>query len=267
MTRARSRRIDELLQIMARLRSPDGGCPWDQEQTFATIAPYTIEEAYEVADAIERGQPAELRDELGDLLFQVVFHAHLAQEAGQFEFADVVGAICDKLTRRHPHVFGDERIATAADQSRAWEEHKKRERGADETASVVDGIPAGFPALTRATKVGKRAGNAGFDWADWRGARAKVDEELSELDAIEPGSDRTAEIQAELGDVLLAIVNLARHLGVDPESALRASNARFERRFRHLERRVRASGRRLQDVSAAEFDVLWNEAKSALKHD
>lgn len=267
MTQRPPRAIDELLQIMARLRSRDGGCPWDQEQTFATIAPYTIEEAYEVADAIERADSAQLCDELGDLLFQVVFHARMAQEVGQFEFADVVAAICDKMTRRHPHVFGDQRIANSADQSRAWEEHKERERAAGEAASVLDGIALGLPALTRAAKVGKRAAGVGFDWADWRGARAKIDEELVELDAIEPGPERTAERHAELGDVLLAIVNLARHLGVDPETALRSSNARFERRFRHLEGRVRASGRRLQDVSAAEFDVLWNEAKAALKHD
>ena len=234
MSQHRPRAIDELLQIMARLRSPDGGCPWDREQTFATIAPYTIEEAYEVADAIERGNPEDLCDELGDLLFQVVFHARLAQEAGQFEFVDVVGAICDKLTRRHPHVFGDERIANSADQSRAWEEHKKREQAAEAT-SILDGITSGLPALSRAAKVGRRAGSVGFDWPDWRGARAKVDEELGELDAIGPGSEHAAELQAELGDVLLAIVNLARHLGVDPESALRSSNARFERRFRHLE--------------------------------
>jgi nucleoside triphosphate diphosphatase len=267
MTQQRPRSIDDLLQIMARLRARDGGCPWDQEQTFATIAPYTIEEAYEVADAIERGNSAQLCDELGDLLFQVVFHARMAQEAGQFEFADVVAAICDKMTRRHPHVFADERIANSADQSRAWEEHKKRERTAGEATSALDGIALGLPALTRAAKVGTRAASVGFDWADWQGARAKIDEELGELDAIGPAPDRTAERHAELGDVLLAIVNLARHLGVDPESALRSSNVRFEQRFRHLEGRVRASGRRLQDVRAAEFDVLWNEAKSALKHD
>ena len=260
------RAIDELLQIVARLRSREGGCPWDQEQTFATIAPYTIEEAYEVADAIERGNSAQLCDELGDLLFQVVFHARMAEEADQFAFADVVAAICDKMTRRHPHVFGGERVASSADQSRAWEEHKKRERGA-EAGSILGGIALGLPALTRAAKVGERAASVGFDWADWRGARAKIDEELGELDAIEPGSDRSAERHAELGDVLLAIVNLARHLDVDAESALRSSNARFEQRFRHLEGRVRASGRRLQDISATEFDVLWNEAKSALKHD
>ena len=265
---SRERTIEELLGIMAKLRAPEGGCPWDREQTFASIAPYTIEEAYEVADAIEHGDAAQLRDELGDLLFQVVFHSRLAQEARQFEFANVVGAICDKLIRRHPHVFGQERISSSADQSRAWEEHKKRERAAvDGAGSILDGIPLGLPALTRAAKVGRRAASVGFDWHDWRGARAKIDEELAELDAVETRSGGSPELEAELGDVLLALVNLARHLGVDPESALRASNARFERRFRHLEQQVRASGRQLQQLSAKELDALWNEAKTATKRD
>ena len=265
---ARARTIDELLKIMARLRAPEDGCPWDREQTFVSIAPYTIEEAYEVADAIEVGNAAHLRDELGDLLFQVVFHARLAQEAGQFEFADVVGAICDKLIRRHPHVFGPERIASAADQSRAWEEHKKAERAAaGGKGSILDGIPLGLPALTRATKVGRRAATVGFDWPDARGAREKVDEELAELDALAAHPTGGPDLEAELGDVLLAIVNLARHRGVDPESALRASNARFEKRFRHLEQQVRASGRQVHELSAAELDALWNEAKTATKRD
>jgi len=267
MIERRLRKIDELLEVMARLRSREGGCPWDLEQTFKTIAPYTIEEAYEVADAIERGNSEGLCDELGDLLFQVVFHARMAEERGWFEFGDVVGAICDKMTRRHPHVFGGERIASSADQSRAWEEHKKRERGTSEAASVLDGVPVGLPALTRAAKVGQRAASVGFDWVDWRGARAKIDEELAELEAVERSPDRAPELHAELGDVLLAVVNLARHLGVDAESALRASNCRFERRFRHLEERVRASGRELRDISAPEFDLLWNEAKTAVNRD
>ena len=191
----------------------------------------------------------------------------MAEERGWFEFGDVVGAICDKMTRRHPHVFGGERIASSADQSRAWEEHKKRERGTSEAASVLDGVPVGLPALTRAAKVGQRAASVGFDWVDWRGARAKIDEELAELEAVERSPDRAPELHAELGDVLLAVVNLARHLGVDAESALRASNCRFERRFRHLEERVRASGRELRDISAPEFDLLWNEAKTAVNRD
>ncbi|HZF26940.1 MAG TPA: nucleoside triphosphate pyrophosphohydrolase [Steroidobacteraceae bacterium] len=257
--------IEQLLQIMARLRSRDGGCPWDLEQTFASIAPYTIEEAYEVADAIESGDPEQLRDELGDLLFQVIFHSRLAEEAGRFQFDDVVAAICDKMTRRHPHVFGSERIASSADQSRAWEEHKKRERADEASPSLLDGIARGLPALTLANKVGKRAASVGFDWPDWRGARAKVDEELRELDALDADRGRSGELAAELGDVLLALVNLSRHLGVDPETALRASNTRFEQRFRHLEERVLESGRQLQDLDAAEFDILWNAAKTALK--
>ena len=266
MTSRNAKSIEELLRIMARLRSREGGCPWDLEQTFATIAPYTIEEAYEVADAIEAGDPEQLRDELGDLLFQVVFHSRLAQEAGEFEFGDVVAAICDKMTRRHPHVFGGESVATAAEQTRAWEEHKKRERAAEGAPSVLDGIARGLPALTLAAKVGKRAASVGFDWPDWQGARAKVDEELRELDALGADPGRASELAAELGDVLLALVNLSRHLDIDPESALRASNARFEQRFRHLELEVQRSGRQLKDLNAAELDALWNAAKSALKH-
>ena len=266
MSQRPQKKIDELLEIMARLRSRDG-CPWDQEQTFKSIAPYTIEEAYEVADAIERGNSEDLCDELGDLLLQVVFHARMAEEGGLFAFGDVVAAICDKLTRRHPHVFGNEFVASSAEQSQAWEEHKQRERETSATTSVLDGVPVGLPALTRAAKVGKRAASVGFDWPDWRGARAKIDEELVELEAVERTPERAAELHAELGDVLLAVVNLARHLGVDAEAALRASNSRFEGRFRHLEDRVRASGRTLRDVSAPEFDLLWNEAKTAAKRD
>lgn len=265
MTASRERRIEDLLEIMARLRTPEGGCPWDLEQTFATIAPYTIEEAYEVADAIAANAPDQLRDELGDLLFQVAFHSRMAQEVGWFEFGDVVAAICDKMTRRHPHVFADASVASSAEQSRAWEEHKRRERSADVARSVLDGITRGLPALTLAHKVGHRAASVGFDWPDWRGARAKVDEELNELDALQADPARRDELAAELGDVLLALVNLSRHLGVDPETALRASNLRFEQRFRHLETQVRDSGRNLKDLDAVEFDKLWNAAKTALK--
>jgi tetrapyrrole methylase family protein/MazG family protein/ATP diphosphatase len=256
--------IDELLAIMARLRDPDDGCPWDVEQTFQTIAPYTIEEAYEVADAIERNDPRQLCDELGDLLLQVVFHAQMAREAGLFEFEDAVRAISDKLRRRHPHVFGMDKIASAQEQTRAWESHKQRERSATQgEASALDDVPIGFPALMRAAKLGKRAASVGFDWPDWRGAREKIDEELQELDqarAAEQGPERVA---AEIGDLLFAVVNLARHLGVDPEAALRASNARFSRRFRHVEEQARASGRSLTDLDLAALDALWNEAKKA----
>lgn len=256
--------VDELLAIMARLRDPKKGCPWDIEQNFRTIAPYTIEEAYEVADAIERGDHGQLRDELGDLLLQVVFHAQMAREAGLFEFEDTVRAVSDKLRRRHPHVFGDEKINSAEEQTRAWESHKARERSASgSSASVLDDVPLGFPALTRAAKLGKRAAGVGFDWPDWRGAREKIDEELGELDqAMAPGqgAERTA---AEIGDLLFAVVNLARHLGVDPEAALRASNGRFSRRFRHVEEQVQASGRSLRELDPAALDSLWNEAKKA----
>jgi tetrapyrrole methylase family protein/MazG family protein/ATP diphosphatase len=256
--------IDELLAIMARLRDPKEGCPWDVEQSFRTIAPYTIEEAYEVADAIERGDHRQLCDELGDLLLQVVFHAQIAREAGLFEFDDAVRAISDKLRRRHPHVFGDDKISSAQEQTRAWESHKARERrAAGGEQSVLDDIPLGFPALTRAAKLGKRAAGVGFDWPDWRGAREKIDEELAELDRVTgPGENpqRTAE---EIGDLLFAVVNLARHLSVDPEAALRASSGRFARRFRYVEQRARASGRALQEMDLAALDALWNEAKKA----
>ncbi|HJS22491.1 MAG TPA: nucleoside triphosphate pyrophosphohydrolase [Steroidobacteraceae bacterium] len=256
--------IDELLTIMARLRDPKEGCPWDVEQTFRTIAPYTIEEAYEVADAIERDDHRQLCDELGDLLLQVVFHAQMAREAGLFEFEDAVRAISGKLRRRHPHVFGDDKIASAAEQTRAWESHKARERSAEQRdAGVLDDVPLGFPALTRAAKLGKRAAGVGFDWPDWRGARDKIDEELTELDQARAAGQAPERIAAEVGDLLFAVVNLARHLGVDPEAALRSSNGRFSRRFRHLEARVRASGRSVADLDLAALDELWNEAKKA----
>ena len=261
--------IDELLAIMARLRDPKSGCPWDREQDFRSIAPYTVEEAYEVADAIERGDLTGLRDELGDLLLQVVFHAQLASEQGVFDFAAVVRGICDKLVRRHPHVFGGAAVADAAAQSRSWEDIKAAERatasaasagaaGTALTASVLDGVPRALPALVRAAKLGRRAARLGFDWPDAHGARAKLDEELSELDAAIGRPDRAA-VAAEFGDVLLALSNLARHLEVDAESALRAANARFERRFRHVERRHLASG--VGDL--ATLESYWTEAKEA----
>ena len=261
--------IDELLAIMARLRDPASGCPWDREQNFRSIAPYTVEEAYEVADAIERGDLAGLRDELGDLLLQVVFHAQLAREQGVFDFAAVVHGICDKLVRRHPHVFAGAAVADAAAQSRSWEDLKAAERAAaaqpalagaaaGAASSVLDGVPLALPALVRAVKLGRRAARLGFDWPDARGARAKLDEELAELDAAAAGADSAA-ITAEFGDALLALSNLARHLGVDAEGALRAANARFERRFRHVESRHRASG--AGDLAALEG--YWAEAKEA----
>jgi ATP diphosphatase len=255
--------IDRLLTIMSRLRNPQTGCPWDREQTFATIAPYTIEEAYEVADAIERGDLDDLKGELGDLLFQVVFHAHMAQEQGRFDFDAVVNAIGDKLERRHPHVFGDAVIESAQAQNIAWEEHKRKERAErDADASVLDDVPIGLPGLTRAAKLGKRASSVGFDWPDIDGVFNKIEEELRELRAALKQKDR-AEIQAELGDVLFSLANLGRHVKVDLETALRQTNAKFERRFRYVESRLREQNMSPQQSTLDEMDALWNEAKRA----
>jgi tetrapyrrole methylase family protein/MazG family protein/ATP diphosphatase len=256
--------ITRLLQIMARLRDPQGGCPWDLEQTFSTIAPYTIEEAYEVADAIERDDLAALRGELGDLLFQVVFHAQMASERGAFAFDDVAAAICDKLERRHPHVFGDARIDSAAAQTVAWEEQKRLERERA-GASVMDDVPLALPALTRANKLGKRAALVGFEWPQVAGALDKLDEELGELRAEIAGSAGEAEIQNELGDVLFCVVNICRYLKIDPETALRGANAKFERRFGYVERRLREQGRSTREASLEEMDRLWDEGKSREK--
>lgn len=250
--------LGELLTLMARLRDPERGCPWDREQTFATIAPFTIEEAYEVADAIERDDPQQLRDELGDLLFQVVFHARMAEERGWFDFGDVAGAIHAKLVRRHPHVFAGAPLA-AQDLPREWEAQKARERAQQESGDqgALAGVPAALPALMRAAKLGRRAARVGFDWPDAAGVRAKITEELGELDAA-AGSDATAE---ELGDLLFAVVNLSRHLEVDAESALRRANAKFERRFRRMETLAAARGQALASLTADEWDALWREAK------
>lgn len=255
--------IDRLLQIMARLRDPQRGCPWDREQTFATIAPYTIEEAYEVADAIERADCSALRDELGDLLFQVVFHSRMAQEQGSFAFDDVVAAICDKLERRHPHVFGSAQIDTAAAQTVAWEEQKRLER---ESAgkSVLADVPLALPALTRANKLGKRAAVVGFEWPSVTGALDKLDEELGELRKELGEQAGPAEITDELGDVLFCIVNVCRYLGVDPEVALRGANRKFERRFGYVEQRLREQGRSAREATLEEMDRLWDEGKKRL---
>jgi nucleoside triphosphate diphosphatase len=253
--------LAELLAIMARLRDREGGCPWDLEQTFATIAPYTIEEAYEVADAIDRNDLGELKDELGDLLFQVVFHARIAEEAGAFEFADVARAICDKMLRRHPHVFGDGEVANSAEQTKRWEEIKREERDAGEPRGVLDDVPAALPALTRAVKLGKRAATVGFDWPEIDGVRAKLDEETRELDAALAAGERDA-IAAELGDLLFSIANLSRHLALDPETCLRSANERFARRFRAVESDVAASGRPWTSFDAAALDALWRKAKT-----
>jgi tetrapyrrole methylase family protein/MazG family protein/ATP diphosphatase len=257
--------LAELLGIMARLRDRERGCPWDLEQTFATIAPYTIEEAYEVADAIERGDLAELKDELGDLLFQVVFHARMAEEAGAFAFADVARAICDKMLRRHPHVFGGSPVADSATQTKRWEEIKREERAAGAkapTGGVLDDVPLGLPALTRATKLGLRAATVGFDWPDTAGVRAKVAEELAELDAAVAASDAEA-VAAEMGDLLFSLTNWCRHLDLDPEACLRAANQKFTARFRAVERDVASSGRQWSEQDASTLDTFWRRAKSA----
>lgn len=253
--------ITRLLQIMARLRDPQRGCPWDLEQTSRTIAPYTIEEAYEVADAIERDADADLRDELGDLLFQVVFHAQMASERGAFAFDDVAAAICDKLERRHPHVFADARIDNAAAQTVAWEEQKRLERERA-GASVLDDVPLALPALTRANKLGKRAALVGFEWPDVGGALDKLDEELRELRNEVGEQGREAEIANELGDVLFCVVNVCRYLETDPETALRGANAKFERRFGYVESRLREQGRSTREATLQEMDKLWDEGKT-----
>ena len=262
------REVEALIALMARLRDPEGGCPWDLAQSFATIAPYTIEEAYEVADAIERGSATQLRDELGDLLFQVVFHARLAEERGWFDFAAVAAAIREKLVRRHPHVFAG--AATDAGQlARQWEAHKAAERASAAAAAgegeggALAGVPRALPALVRAAKLGGRAARVGFDWPDAGGSRAKVTEELGELDGALAASGGTGDGKAaeELGDLLFAVVNLSRHLRIDAETALRAANTKFERRFRTMERRAAERGLTLERLSLEEWDLLWREAK------
>jgi MazG family protein len=253
--------IERLLEIMDRLRDPARGCPWDLEQDFRSIAPHTIEEAYEVADAIERADLAALRDELGDLLFQVVFHSRLASERTAFAFDDVVNAICDKLVRRHPHVFGSAVVANAADQSRAWDRMKREERAARGAQGALADVPIGLPALTRARKLGSRAAEAGFDWPDAGGPRAKVDEELAELDRAALDRDPRAQ-EAELGDLLFSVVNLARHLGTDPEAALSRANARFARRYRHVELELDRLGQSAAGAPPELLDRLWAAAKA-----
>jgi len=276
------RALSALIALMARLRDPNGGCPWDREQTFASIAPYTIEEAYEVADAIEHGSPDKLRDELGDLLFQVVFHARMAEERGWFDFACVATSIHDKLVRRHPHVFAGASVSGAEEQTRTWEQLKARERaeasqrsdGAD-AGTLVD-VPKALPALTRAAKLGRRASRVGFDWESAPQVREKVAEELAETDeAVGSCTERDSEhvaaggsaacdsehVKEELGDLLFALANWSRHLGVDAEEALRGANGKFERRFRIMESLAGTQGRALESFSATEWEQLWVQAK------
>jgi len=245
--------LDRLIAIMARLRDPERGCEWDTVQTFATIAPYTIEEAYEVDDAIRRGNMAELKDELGDLLLQVVFHSRMAEEAGLFDIGDVATAICDKMERRHPHIFGD----LEAGGHHLWEQTKEAERAAKGASSALDGVALALPALLRAEKIQKRAARIGFDWPDASGARAKIDEELAEIEAAETTDERAA----EMGDLLFSVVNYARHLGIDPETALRAATAKFDRRFRKMES---ITDKSLNDLDLDNLESLWQQAKKAV---
>ena len=270
--------IDDLLAVMAALRTPMTGCPWDLEQTFETIAPYTIEEAYEVHDAIERGNRGELRDELGDLLLQVVYHARMAEEERAFAFADVVDAVTRKMIRRHPHVFGDETERAATLQKGWWESIKAEEKtakhddGSDAAApSLLADVPLALPALTRAVKLQAKAARVGFDWPSLAPVFAKMREELSELEEIAAPADprgpsaATApadpRIAEELGDLLFVIANVARHLAIDPETALRSANTKFTRRFAHIEGRLAEQGRQPADSTLQEMDALWDEAK------
>ena len=268
-----SRDISRLNEIMAALRTPETGCPWDLEQTFATIAPYTLEEAYEVADAIERGDVANLREELGDLLLQVVFHARMAEEQGRFDFGDVVEAITRKLIRRHPHVFGDARDLSSDEVKALWGRVKadeKRERAearraaglpaAEAATGALAGVPLALPALTRALKLQEKAGKVGFDWNDPRAVLAKLREEIDEVEAELEAND-AQRVAGEVGDLLFAVANLARHLHVDPEAALRGANAKFERRFAHIESRLGEAGRAPAEATLDEMEALWREAK------
>lgn len=257
-----SRPINRLLEVMDRLRDPEGGCPWDLEQTFRTIAPYTIEEAHEVADAIERDDVDHLKDELGDLLFQVVFHARLAREIGAFDFDEVAGAVADKLIRRHPHVFGDGPMIDADTQTESWERIKAAEREEAGMSSHIDGVPASLPPLRRAVKLQKRAARAGFDWPDLEPVLAKIREELAELEDELESAD-TDRMEDELGDVLFAVANLARKLDIDADGALRRTNLKFESRFRAMENAASEAGQRFQDLDLEAQEALWQKVKSS----
>lgn len=268
--------IDQLLEIMAKLRDPDGGCPWDLEQSFETIAPHTIEEAYEVAEAIARRDMQELKDELGDLMFQVVFYAQMAREIGEFDFNDVVRAVSEKMIRRHPHVFGTEDIPTAEAQTVAWEEVKARERAekrarasleadASTLPSALDGVATTLPALTRAVKLQKRAARVGFDWPDVRPVFDKIREELGELQAEIDTKAEASRIAEEYGDLLFVIANLGRHLALDPETVLRAANRKFVRRFQGVEKILARDGKTPAESTLEEMDAIWNEIRAADK--
>jgi nucleoside triphosphate diphosphatase len=265
--------IRRLIEIMATLRDPVAGCPWDVEQTFASIAPFTIEEAYEVADAVERASPEDLREELGDLLLQVVFHARMAEEAGMFDFGGVVEAITAKLVRRHPHVFGSagakspEAVKALWGRIKAEENRAKSESRAmrglppEAQSGALAGVPLALPALTRAIKLQEKAGKVGFDWNDVSAVLAKIGEEIAEVEAENATGSEQA-LSGEVGDLIFAVVNLARHLNVDPESALRGANAKFERRFAHIEHRLAERGQTPESASLDEMESLWGEAKA-----
>jgi ATP diphosphatase len=261
-----SRDINRLIEIMAALRTPGTGCPWDLEQNFATIAPYTLEEAYEVADAIARNDLDDLREELGDLLLQVAFHARMAEEQGAFDFGGVVEAITEKLLRRHPHVFGDLRGLSPKQVEGLWQQIKSEEKAAKPQSEngALAGVPIGLPALTRALKLQQKAGKVGFDWNDPLAVLAKIREDADEIEADIRNGKRVA-AAAEVGDLLFAVTNLARHLDADPEATLRATNRKFERRFASIERALAARGKTPAQSTLAEMDALWDEAKAAEK--
>lgn len=258
-------RIDDLLDIMARLRDPQAGCPWDVRQSFSTIAPYTLEEAYEVADAIARHDMPELREELGDLLFQVVFHSRMAQEGGHFGFAEVVDAICAKMIRRHPHVFAGVAYATDEELKEAWEAEKRAERAAKggRPAGVLDGVAFALPALLRAEKLQRRAARVGFDWPDAAGVLAKCREEIAEIELARAAGLGPDALADEVGDLLFSCVNLARHLGVEAEQALRGASAKFERRFAAMEALLADAGTPVGQADAATLDAAWEQVKAA----
>lgn len=259
--RSAEQAIARLLEVMAKLRDPESGCPWDIEQDFASIAPYTIEEAYEVADAIERKAWKELEYELGDLLLQTVYHAEIGRELGLFCFASIADLIADKMVKRHPHVFaGDGEVHSAADQTLAWEVQKASERAAGQIKGALSGIPLALPSLLRAFKIQKRAARVGFDWMNASQVLEKVEEEAREL-AMATQEGNVVRIQEEFGDLLFSVVNLARHLDIDPEASLRAATCKFVQRFEEVERRIENRGKTVEDASVAELDALWNEAK------